>query len=155
VIGEGIGRLETAIGNVLVDLTAIRELIRESREIIISRIDNSTVKIQSELGTIAIRLDAINETLLEKLLPEISSAINTLLSGVESRIRDEVSGVRRLVLDVLEIARSIERDTKTIKESTAAMPTVSTAVWLAVVFSLIAAILSALVTIGVRVRLAS
>jgi predicted nucleic acid-binding Zn-ribbon protein len=155
VIGEGIGRLETAIGNVLVDLTAIRELIRESREIIISRIDNSTVKIQSKLGTIAISLKAINETLLEKLLPEISSAINTLLSGVESRITEEVRGVRSLVVDVLTTARSIKSDTETIKESTAAMPTVSAAVWLAVIFSLIAAILSALVTIGVRVRLAS
>ncbi|MFZ8782844.1 MAG: phage tail protein [Desulfurococcaceae archaeon] len=155
VIGEGIGRLETAIGDLLVDLTAIRELIRESREIIISRIDNSTVKIQSELGTIAISLKAINATLLEKLLPEISSAINTLLSGVESGIRVEVSEVRSLVETVSKTVSDIKSDTETIKESTAAMPTVSTAVWLAVVFSLIAAILSALVTIGVRVRLAS
>jgi predicted nucleic acid-binding Zn-ribbon protein len=155
VIGEGIGRLETAIGTVLVDLTAIRELIRDSREIIISRIDNSTVKIQSELGRIAIKLDTINKTLLEKLLPEISSAINTLLSGVESRIRDEIKGVRSLVETVWTTVSNIKRDTENIKESTAAIPTVSTAVWLAVVFSLIAAILSALVTIGVRVRLAS
>jgi len=154
VIGEGILRLETSIGAVQANLSVIRELIESSREVILARIENSTLKLQGEFGEIKIKLDNINETVLRVLLSGISDIkdqISTSTDSITSGI-----GYLRARVDVVEsTVRAIKSDTENINNNVATVPTVSTAIWLAVVFSLIAAILSALVTIGVRVKIAS
>jgi phage-related minor tail protein len=153
VIGEGILRLETSIGAVQANLSVIRELIWSSREVILA-IENSTWKLQGEFGEIRIKLDDINETVVRVLLSGISD-IKDQISTSTGSITSGIDDLRARVIDVQSTVRAIKSDTENINNNVATVPTVSTAIWLAVVFSLIAAILSALVTIGVRVKIAS
>jgi outer membrane murein-binding lipoprotein Lpp len=84
-------------------------------------------------------------------ISDIKDQLSTSTSSITSRIDD-----LRTRVDVVEsTVKAIKSDTENINNNVATVPTVSTAIWLAVVFSLIAAILSALVTIGVRVKIAS
>jgi len=81
------------------------------------------------------------------LKEQISTSTSSITSGIDD--------LREKVIDVQSTVKAIKSDTENINNNVATVPTVSTAIWLAVVFSLIAAILSALVTIGVRVKIAS
>ncbi|MCC6041302.1 MAG: hypothetical protein LM557_03910 [Desulfurococcaceae archaeon] len=120
-INDNVVTVITEIGVVKANLTAIKELIENSRSTILSSINDNVATILTEFGTVKANL--------------------TVIKGLIEDSRDKTLNKMGEVEDTV---KAIKEDTKNIRDNLAPTATLPIGVWTAVFFALLATIVSAI-----------
>jgi|GEM_PF-3257343 len=154
--------IKTDVGTVKSDVATIKPTV--------AAISYDIATIKTELGEITGKLMAIDGTLVVvetnvgTILASIRDVIVPGLSDIKSVVdairgdlsatKSDVGAVKATTSDIRDAVATIKSDVADVKSGVEPVPTLSAAVWLAVVFSLIAAILSAVIAVSVRRKIA-
>jgi len=161
-VRDDVVTIKTDVGTVKSDLATIKPTV--------ASISYDVATVKTELGELSGKIDAINgslvvvETDVGTILATIKDVVVPGLSDIKSVVdavrgdvsatRSDVVAVKATTSDIRDAVATIKSDVATVKSTVEPVPTLSTAIWLAVVFSLIAVILSAVVTVSVRRKIA-
>jgi len=154
--------VRTDVGTIKTDVATIKPIV--------AAISYDVATIKTELGEITGKLMAINGTLVvvetnvgtilasirDVVIPGLSDikSVVDAVRGDVSATKGDVSAVKATTSDIRDAVAGIKSDVAAVKGGVEPIPTLSAAVWLAVVFSLIAAILSAVIAVSVRRKIA-
>ncbi|MEM1510656.1 MAG: hypothetical protein QW096_12390 [Thermofilaceae archaeon] len=139
--------IKTDVGTIKVKLTELEPVITEIRD--------GVAVIKTDVGTIKADVAAI-KSLVENnnaLLLEIRDGVAVIKTDVGT-IKADVAAIKPLISSIDGNVAVIKTDVGTIKPAIEGLSTLPTAVWLAVVFSLISAIIVVYLVVAIRRKIA-
>ena len=174
-IRGSIATIKTDVGTIKADVAAIKPNITSiSGDVATIKTDIGTVKadvaalkptvtdIKNGVATVSTTLGEIRGIVVEvrDKVATVATDVGTIKADVSSvkadvgSVKADVADIKGRVPTVQSDVAAVKGDVSTIKESTGTIPTLSTAVWLAVVFSIISAALAAFAVVSVRRKIA-
>jgi archaellum component FlaC len=154
--------IRTEIGTLRADVTTLAPTITEIKGDVatikteVGEIKGKVVSIEGNVATVVTDVGTIRASLgdFKASLDAIKSGVDAVKSDVAA-VKSDVATIRTEVAGVRDAVAVVRTGVDDVKNAVSPVPTLSAAIWLAVVFSLIAAILSAIVTISVRRKIAA
>jgi len=150
-----IGTLRADVATLAPTITAIKGDVATIKTEV-GEIKGKVVSIEGNVATVVTDVGTIKATLgdVKASLDAIKSSVDTVKSDVAA-VKSDVATIKTDVAGVRDTVAVVRTGVDDVKSAVSPVPTLSAAIWLAVVFSLIAAILSAIVTISVRRKIAA
>jgi archaellum component FlaC len=143
-----VATLAPTITDIKGDVATIKTEVGEIKGKVVS-IEGNVATVVTDVGTIKASLGDVKTS-----LDAIKSGVDAIKSDVVA-VKSDVATIKTDVAGVRDTVAVVRTGVDDVKSAVSPVPTLSTAIWLAVVFSLIAAILSAIVTISVRRKIAA
>jgi archaellum component FlaC len=154
--------IRTEIGTLRADVATLAPTITEIKGDVatikteVGEIKGKVVSIEGNVATVVTDVGTIRASLgdVKASLDAIKSGVDAVKSDVAA-VKSDVATIKTEVAGVRDAVAVVRTGVDDVKSAVSPVPTLSAAIWLAVVFSLIAAILSAIVTISVRRKIAA
>ncbi|MEM4487619.1 MAG: hypothetical protein QXK88_02275 [Desulfurococcaceae archaeon] len=139
-VSDSIATISTTVGTIKADLSTLKPVI--------SSIQGDVATIKTDVGVIKADVSALKPVVTD--IKNDVATVSTTLGELKGKITTIEGNVATIKTDV----GVIKADVSSIKESAGAVPGLSTAIWMAVIFSLISALLAAFAVISVRRKIA-
>ena len=146
-IRDGVATIKTDVGTIKADVSAIKPVI--------TSIQGDVATIKTDVGTIKADVAAIKPvvTSIDGNVATIKTDVGTI-KGTIVTIDGNVATVKTDVGTIKADVSAVKADMPAIKGATEGIPTIATAVWLAVIFSIISAIVAIYSIVLIRRKIA-